>query len=196
MAVIKYRASDGSIKTVPLIGQSGVTSINGKSGAITGMYGIDNPPPYPVTSVNGKTGAVTGLYDVNNPPPYPVTSVNGLTGNVSVHDYYYRSYGTTGKITIGVHTLLTVTIAVANNFTVGSGTSNHINIASWTHDSIIGIGASLRASNYGLCGISLVTTNNGASVLFNNQNSYDVGPTEFIVTLYNFDQTPVEITFN
>ena len=37
---------------------------------------------YPVTSVNGKTGAVTGLYDNNNPPPYPVTSVDGKTGDV------------------------------------------------------------------------------------------------------------------
>lgn len=61
MAVIKYRASDGAIKTVPLIGQSGVTSINGKSGIITGVYDIDNPPPYPVTSVNGKTGSVKGI---------------------------------------------------------------------------------------------------------------------------------------
>lgn len=59
MAVIKYRASDGSIKTLPLIGQTGVTSINGKSGAVTGVYDSDNQPPYPVTSVNGKTGAVS-----------------------------------------------------------------------------------------------------------------------------------------
>ena len=53
----------------------------------------------PVTSVNGKTGAVTlgksdvGLgsvdnvrqYSDTNPPPYPVTSVNGKTGAVSVN---------------------------------------------------------------------------------------------------------------
>lgn len=58
MAVIKYRSSDGSIKSVPLIGASGVASVNGKSGIITGVYSIDNPPPYPVTSVNGKTGNV------------------------------------------------------------------------------------------------------------------------------------------
>lgn len=45
-------------------------------------YSSDNPPPYPVTSVNGKTGVVTGLYDKNNPPPYPVNSVNSKTGSV------------------------------------------------------------------------------------------------------------------
>lgn len=60
-----------------------VTSVNGKTGAVTGLYGAENPPPYPVTSVNGKTGVVTGLYDQNNQPPYPVTSVNGKTGIVT-----------------------------------------------------------------------------------------------------------------
>lgn len=61
-----------------------VTSVNGKTGAVTGLYSAENKPPYPVTSVNGKTGAVTGLYDASNPPPYPVTSVNGKTGAVTV----------------------------------------------------------------------------------------------------------------
>lgn len=60
-----------------------VTSVNGKTGAVTGLYSADNKPPYPVKSVNGKTGAVKGLYDANNPPPYPVTSVNGKTGAVT-----------------------------------------------------------------------------------------------------------------
>ena len=54
----------------------------------------------PVTSVNGKTGAVTlgksdvGLGSVDNvrqysatkPPPYPVTSVNGHTGAITVRE--------------------------------------------------------------------------------------------------------------
>ena len=60
-----------------------VTSVNGKTGAVSGLYDAENPPPYPVTSVNGKTGAVTGLYGTENPPPYPVTSVNGKTGGVT-----------------------------------------------------------------------------------------------------------------
>lgn len=67
-----------------------VTSVNGKTGDVTieggtgDAYSPGNPPPYPVTSVNGKTGAVTGLYSADNVPPYPVTSVNGKTGAVTV----------------------------------------------------------------------------------------------------------------
>ena len=45
-------------------------------------------PPYPVTSVNGETGAVTGLYSAENPPPYPVTSVNGGTGDRWIRSLY------------------------------------------------------------------------------------------------------------
>ena len=60
-----------------------VTSVNGKTGAVTGLYSADNPPPYPVTSVNGETGAVTGVYTIEFQPPYPVTSVNGKTGDVT-----------------------------------------------------------------------------------------------------------------
>ena len=60
-----------------------VTSVNGKTGSVTGLYSAENPPNYPVTSVNGKTGNVTGLYSAENPPNYPVTSVNGKTGNVT-----------------------------------------------------------------------------------------------------------------
>ena len=64
MAVLKYRSTDGSIKTLGAnydvySGNAGVSSINGKTGVVTGVYDVDNPPPYPVTSVNGKTGAVT-----------------------------------------------------------------------------------------------------------------------------------------
>ena len=67
-----------------------VTSVNGKTGDVTieggtgDAYSPSNPPPYPVTSVNGKTGAVTGLYSADNAPPYPVTSVNGKTGAVEI----------------------------------------------------------------------------------------------------------------
>lgn len=60
MAVLKYKSGD-KLKTLGLVksGVSGVSSVNGKTGAVTGVYGVDNQPPYPVTSVNGKTGAVT-----------------------------------------------------------------------------------------------------------------------------------------
>lgn len=75
-------------------------------------YSADNAPPYPVTSVNGKTGSVTGLYDSDNQPPYPVTSVNGRTGNVinianadhNVDEYGDRIsiYGPDSPITLDV----------------------------------------------------------------------------------------------
>lgn len=32
--------------------------------AITTKYSADNPPPYPVTSVEGKTGAITLSYEI------------------------------------------------------------------------------------------------------------------------------------
>lgn len=56
----------------------------GLSTGASDAYTPTNPPPYPVTSVNGKTGYVTGLYDQNNPPPYPVSNVNGKTGSVGL----------------------------------------------------------------------------------------------------------------
>lgn len=85
MATLKYRSKDGVIKTLGInLSGGAVSSVNGRTGAVTGLYDADNPPPYPVTSVNGKTGDVTGLYDSENPPPYPVKSVNGKTGAVTI----------------------------------------------------------------------------------------------------------------
>ena len=56
----------------------------GLSTGTSDAYTPSNPPPYPVTSVNGKTGVVTGLYDQNNQPPYPVTKINDKTGEVKL----------------------------------------------------------------------------------------------------------------
>ena len=66
-------------------------------------YTPTNPPPYPVTSVNGKTGAVTGLYDATNQPPYPVTSVNGKTGDVNT-----PTIKLSGGVKVDGHTEFTV----------------------------------------------------------------------------------------
>ena len=65
MAVLKYKSTDGSIKTLGVnytadSGNVGVSSINGKTGAVTGVYDIDNPPPYPVNSVLNRTGPISG----------------------------------------------------------------------------------------------------------------------------------------
>jgi len=117
--------------TVGIMFQNGLAYIMSGNQA-SRIFTQDNPPPYPVTSVNGKTGAVTTydsaynrlpgvteqntnfyrtvdkdgtpvdvgvqvdknkiermsgsgryqVYDTGNPPPYPVTSVNGQTGAI------------------------------------------------------------------------------------------------------------------
>lgn len=69
-----------------------VTSVNGKTGDVTGLYSNENEPPYPVTSVNGRNGNISGLYDSENPPPYPVTSVNGKTGAVVINEVPTDAY--------------------------------------------------------------------------------------------------------
>ena len=63
-------------------GDSVEDAVSNAKAIANAAYSPDNTPPYPVTSVNGKTGTVTGLYDKNNPPPYPVNSVNSKTGSV------------------------------------------------------------------------------------------------------------------
>ena len=83
----------------------------------------------PVTSVNGKTGAVTlgksdvGLgsvdnvrqYSATNPPPYPVTSVNGHTGAITVREVPAVTSSDNGKFLRVVNgTWAAVEIANAN----------------------------------------------------------------------------------
>ena len=63
-------------------GDSVEDAVSNAKAIANAAYSPNNPPSYPVTSVNGKTGTVTGLYDENNPPPYPVNSVNSKTGSV------------------------------------------------------------------------------------------------------------------
>ena len=53
-----------------------VTSVNGKTGAVTVNEGV--------TSINGEAGDITGVYTTKNTPPYPVKSVNGRTGAVTI----------------------------------------------------------------------------------------------------------------
>ena len=106
MAVLKYK-SGGEVKTLGVAksGISGVYSVNGKTGAVTGLYDAENPPPYPVSSVNGKTGAVTGLYDDNNQPPYPVTSVNGKTGDINTVYKHVIKSGDVITLNVGINSL-------------------------------------------------------------------------------------------
>lgn len=81
--IIKAESSGGGGGTTTNYGDltnkpsiNGNTLIGNKTSAQIGVYGSDNPPPYPVTSVNGQTGDVTIEAGGN------VNSVNGKTGTV------------------------------------------------------------------------------------------------------------------
>ena len=85
MAVLKYRSTDGSIKTLGAnydagYGNTGVSSINGKTGVVTGVYDVDNPPPYPVTKVDGKVGEVNTVSFIEGSSfPKAITKSGGIT---------------------------------------------------------------------------------------------------------------------
>ncbi len=81
--IIKAESSGGGSGTTTNYGDltnkpsiNGNTLIGNKTSAQIGVYGSDNPPPYPVTSVNSQTGDVTIEAGGN------VDSVNGKTGTV------------------------------------------------------------------------------------------------------------------
>lgn len=81
--IIKAESSGGGGGTTTNYGDltnkpsiNGNTLIGNKTSSQIGVYGSDNPPPYPVTSVNGQTGDVTIEAGGN------VNSVNGKTGTV------------------------------------------------------------------------------------------------------------------
>lgn len=93
MAVLKYK-SGNEIKTLGVTKsgvsvESGVYSVNGKTGDVTGLYDQNNPPPYPVRSVNGKTGDVSGLYSADNPPPETI-KIARVTTEVYGEGYRHR----------------------------------------------------------------------------------------------------------
>ena len=136
MAVLKYK-SGNEIKTIPLTksGTSGVSSVNGKTGSVTGVYDVDNQPPYPVKSVNGKTGAVTGLYSAENKPPYPVKSVNGKTGAVLI-DFFENSftYSTGLVVPSGLSIIYDIPILTSGSLTKGNTIVAHVHVT--------GVGAS------------------------------------------------------
>lgn len=74
-----------AVSSAQSVADSAATDATNALNKANAAYSADNAPPYPVTSVNGKTGSVTGLYDSDNQPPYPVTSVNGSTGAVKIN---------------------------------------------------------------------------------------------------------------
>ena len=123
-----------------------VTSVNGQTGAVDGLYSASNPPPYPVTSVNGKTGDVnvdtSTMYSPTNPPPYPVTSVNGKTGAVTVDGF-------------GVSAVKSATVSGDNTDTI---TLTLIGFAPGTYKAIF-VNVSVFSANKDT-GVQLLTNNN------------------------------------
>ena len=92
---------DKKLESVP------VTSVNGKTGAVTlgksdvGLGSVDNvrqysatnPPPYPVTSVNGKTGAVTLIAsDLGAATTSDIHTALNRTNAVNASDSNYTTY--------------------------------------------------------------------------------------------------------
>lgn len=167
MAVLKYKSGD-KIKTLGLVksGVSGVSSVNGKTGAVTGVYDVDNQPPYPVTSVNGKTGAVAGVYDVDNQPPYPVTSVNGKTGVVNIEFVNGVAYSVGQSILKGVNYIHSIPINY--NIPGSSVKAFRISFNVSSNYSILPISAFSPGKNG--VGISVSNSQNSVSILIQNND--------------------------
>lgn len=195
MAVLKYKSGSG-VKTLGIVegGSSGVTSVNGKTGAVTGVYDADNAPPYPVTSVNGKTGAVTGIYGVNNPPPYPVTKVDGKTGAVDTFSFmeassFPKSITKSGGIT-GVSLPVQVSYSLPKGntyvFQINFGGGNPIPVSA----SFIGNGYGVQCS---VCKNS--NTSFMVSITNNGLDSISLSGVRICVTFYPNGATSItEVT--
>ena len=141
MAVLKYK-SGNEIKTMGLI-KSGVTG---------------------VSSVNGKTGAVTGLYDTNNQPPYPVTSVNGKTGDVNIEFVNGVAYSVGQSVSKGLKYIHSIPI---NQQITGESVKSFVlsfNVGS--NFSILPISA--FSPNKGGVGITLSNRSNGVNIMLQN----------------------------
>ena len=141
MAGIKFKNKKGQWEYLPLGNPDAytptnqppypVSSVNGKTGDVTGLYDADNQPPYPVSSVNGKTGAVTGLYGVDNPPPQNIKSAvvtlqkdDGFGGYVFPSSFPQK---TVSKfISAYFETLPTETTSVSNIFIFGRVTDTEL----------------------------------------------------------------------
>ena len=116
MAGIKFKTKTGQWEDLPL----------GNPDA----YSPSNPPPYPVSSVNGKTGAVTGLYDANNPPPQTVKSaVVTLQKDRSYGGYFFPAGFPQNKVSKFIkayfETMPSETTNVNNIFIFGNTTEGN-----------------------------------------------------------------------
>lgn len=105
-----------------------VTSVNGKTGAVTlgksdvGLGSVDNvrqysatnPPPYPVTSVNSKTGAVTlTTSDIGAATTNDIHTALNRTNAVDVANSNYTTYMARGEALFSSETTPTVNGTIA-----------------------------------------------------------------------------------
>lgn len=195
MAVLKYK-SGGTIKTLGLVksGASGVASVNGKTGAVTGVYDAENPPPYPVTSVNGKTGAVTDIYGVNNPPPYPVTKVDGKTGDVNTFSFIDGSSLPKAITKSGGITCFSYQLQSSHSLPKGNTVVYQIN---FNGGAPIPVSASFIGNVYGLqCSLCRNTSTSFLVTITNNGiDSVDLQGTHISATFYPNGATSItEVT--
>lgn len=195
MAVLKYK-SGGKIKTLGLVksGVSGVSSVNGKTGAVAGVYDSDNPPPYPVTSVNGSTGAITGIYGVGNQPPYPVTTVDGKTGDVNTFSFIEASSFPKSITKSGGITGVSLPLQVSYSLPKGNTYVFQINFNGGTP---IPVSASFIGNGYGVqCSVcSNSNTSFMVSITNNGLDSISLSGVRICVTFYPNGATSItEVT--
>ena len=168
-----------------------VTSVNGKTGLVTGLYDGNNPPPYPVTSVNGKTGAVSGLYDENNPPPYPVTSVNGLTGAVnikSLNNSIKYSVGSTSPA--GLSLIYDIPVMTSGSLPKGNTMFARLTVNT-TGYKVLPITCITVVQGYIQC--SCCIFDDGVGMTFTSE-AFEGGSSPFMANLYVYCETPFTIT--
>lgn len=203
---ITLSASD--IKALPDTYVPPVTSVNGKTGAITLSASdikaaeINHTHDYVPTSrtINGKaltsniSLSASDVEALPNTYTPPVTNVNGMTGEVSISKVFSCTWGASQTFSLPKYSFGIFYISGLSNFTVNSNSDNYLSVLTWSGNSIIGIGASIVSSWYGVPTISLGANEGGATVYFDNLKSYSVSPTAFYVTLYNNSNAAVNIT--
>ena len=163
MSVLKYRKPDGSIGILGTPASSYVTSVNGKSGSVTGLYDPDNPPPYPVTSVNGQTGAVT----------IPTPKINGVITSGSLIGIGLQMW----KVTLS--NISTEVISTDNNYNINGD-----------YTKIYPIAMVKAQFGRGFAGTLSINPNTPALIasFYKDSDSFDFNG-DYYIWLYNEDAT-------
>lgn len=168
MAVLKYKSGD-KVKTLGLV-KSGVSG---------------------VSSVNGKTGAVTGLYDENNQPPYPVKSVNGMTGDVKIATLNSSvNYSVGAHVPAGFSLIYSIPILTDGSLSKGNTMFVILN-TNLSGYSILPVACQTETQGYIQC--SCCVRNNGVGMTFTSE-AFEGGSEPFRARLYVYSNTEFTIT--